>query len=338
MDHEHFQKIHGSGQASMKKAAFEVALKSKVQIAEGTMAFVFEKPAQFTFRAGQHVRMTLPHLSDQAEGGNKRFLTLANTPQDDDLVIAMRMTGSAFKNALNEMQVGQKVMIEILLGVPQGAFALHDDQNIPAILIAGGIGIVPAYSMIKDWAQRKLAHRLTLFYSNRCPEDAPYITELQELARRNPSLKLIATMTDGEKSSTNWQGEIGVIDESMLRKYVADFGTPTYYISGMVGMVDEMNALVLRLGAKKGNVKAEEFSGLKMGGHGVAGRSWKKHLLPIAVFVAVFVVISTHVVIVFSLRVANFVSFQNQWLYIFVCFMIVLAALKYKRLNDLFQK
>jgi hypothetical protein len=37
---------------TMKKAAFEVALKSKRQIAGGTMAFVFEKPRGLKVKSG----------------------------------------------------------------------------------------------------------------------------------------------------------------------------------------------------------------------------------------------------------------------------------------------
>src|SRR3989344_4099611 len=82
---------------SMRKASFEVDLKSKNQIAKGTYEFVFEKPKGFHFNAGQHLRMTLLNPSETDKKGNSRFLTLANTPQDNDLVVAMRMTYSAFK-------------------------------------------------------------------------------------------------------------------------------------------------------------------------------------------------------------------------------------------------
>ncbi|EKD65353.1 MAG: hypothetical protein ACD_50C00115G0011, partial [uncultured bacterium] len=65
--HGHFPPNHSG--SSMKKVAFEVALKGKKQIAKGTMAFVFEKPKGFHFRAGQHIRMTLigPPASPPAE-------------------------------------------------------------------------------------------------------------------------------------------------------------------------------------------------------------------------------------------------------------------------------
>ena len=98
MDHQRYRRMHGHNMLSMKKAEFEIALKGKKQIAEGTMAFVFEKPNGFHhFRAGQHIRMTLINPSETDSEGNGRFFSLASTPQDADLVIAMRMRDTAFK-------------------------------------------------------------------------------------------------------------------------------------------------------------------------------------------------------------------------------------------------
>ena len=91
MDHEKYMHMHGGSMSSMKKASFEVALKSKKQIAEGTWAFTFEKPKEFQFKAGQHIRMTLINPLETDSRGNSRFFSLANSTQDTELVIAMRM-------------------------------------------------------------------------------------------------------------------------------------------------------------------------------------------------------------------------------------------------------
>jgi hypothetical protein len=42
--------------------------------------------------------------------------------------------------------------------------------------------------------------RIFLFYSNRRPEDAPFLEDLQVLERENSNYKLIATMTEMTKS------------------------------------------------------------------------------------------------------------------------------------------
>src|SRR6266511_5428007 len=202
-----------------KRAAYEVALKSKKQIAEGTHAFVFEKPEGFRFIAGQHVRMTLIDPLETDTEGDSRFFTIASTPQEPDLVFAMRMRDTAFKRVLSRMQVGEKVLIEILLESSHESFMLHEDASGPAVFIVGGIGIVPAYSMIKDALQRKLPHNIFLFYSNRRPEDAPYLSELRNLVQQNPSFLLIATMSVPENSAQTWQGETGFINRALLKKY-----------------------------------------------------------------------------------------------------------------------
>jgi ferredoxin-NADP reductase len=158
------------GSMSKKRAAYKVALKSKQQIAEGTYEFVFEKPEEFRFNAGQHVQMTLIDPPENDTKGNSRFFRIASTPPERDLMFAMRTRDSAFKRVLSHMESGEKVLIEILLESPHGSFVLHEDTSRPAVFIVGGIGIVPAYSMIKDAIQRELPHKMFLFYSNRRPE------------------------------------------------------------------------------------------------------------------------------------------------------------------------
>ncbi len=78
--HGHFPFNHSG--PSKKIAAFEVALKEKKHLAEDTMAFVFEKPNGFHFKAGQHVRVTLMHPPKTDMKGRRRFFSLASPPQE----------------------------------------------------------------------------------------------------------------------------------------------------------------------------------------------------------------------------------------------------------------
>src|SRR5687767_165945 len=224
--------------------SYEVTLKDKKQIAEGTYAFVFEKPSELRFKAGQHVRMTLINPPETDDEGNSRFFSFASTPQEADLTFAMRMRDTAFKRVLSRMQIGDKAKIEKRLDSPHGSFVLHNDAAKPAVFLTGGIGIVPAFSMIKDAIVRKLPRTIFLFYSNRRPEDAPFLDELQNLAKQNPSFKLIATMTQTQKSAKSWRGETGYIDHAMLKRYVDDLKSPIYYIAGLPDIVSAMRTLL----------------------------------------------------------------------------------------------
>ncbi len=320
--------------SSMKKASFEIALKDKKQIAEGTMAFVFEKPEGFKFKAGQHVRMTLINPPETDNEGDSRFMTLANTPQEINLVFAMRMRDTAFKRVLGRMRIGEKVLIQILLDVPHGAFALHDDSSKPAVMLAGGIGIIPAYSMIKDATERKLPHKIVLFYSNRRPEDAPFLDELEQLSKQNLNFKLIATMTEPEKSTKSWQGEVGRIDSEMLTKYVHDLQTPVYYIAGLPEMTSSMQKLLKEIGIKESDIHAEEFSGFNLNEiRKVPNHAWKRHVLIGAIVLVVVAVVAVHVGAAVSMP--NIFSLTNPFFYILLVLMVVVIPLKFRHFMSL---
>ncbi|MFC3325053.1 ferredoxin--NADP reductase [Mesorhizobium cantuariense] len=336
MDHERYRRMHGSSGASMKTASFEVSLKGKRQIAEGTWAFAFERPDGFHFKAGQHVRMTLINPPETDREGDSRFFSLASTPQEPDLVIAMRMRDTAFKRVLGRMQIGTKVLVQMLLDVPHGAFALHDDPSRPAVFLVGGIGIVPAFSMIKDAVETKLPHRLFLFYSNRRPGDAAYLEELQKLAEQNPSFKLIATMTEAEKSARSWIGETGRITHSMLGRYVDDPLLPVYYISGLPEMVSAMKAMLGGSEVGEASIQVEEFTGFDLNKIGpneigkVTGHGWRRTIPMATTVLAVTALVILHAGAAVSIfrNGLDGISAANPIWYVTIGIFLVLAIFK----------
>lgn len=339
--HEKMMQMHGGSVESghqmpaMKKASFEVGLKGKKQIAEGTMAFVFEKPKDFKFKAGQHIRMTLLDPPETDSEGGSRFFSLASTPQDKNIVIAMRMRDTAFKRVLRNMPIGSKVLIQILLDAPHGAFAIHDDVTKPAIYIVGGIGIVPAYSMIKDATERKLPHKLVLFYSNRRPEDTPFLNELQNLTKQNPNFKLVATMTEPAKAAKAWQGETDHINKAMLDKQIGSLQDPIYYVSGLPEMVSSMKTMLKKAGVKEDSIHAEEFTGFNL--NEIVDnkqKTWASRLLPIALVVVVVGIVLVHVTGAQSVFHSGFnsLSFNNPLSYLFIGLVLIVILVKLKLL------
>jgi ferredoxin-NADP reductase len=281
---------------SKNVVSHEVTFKTKQQIAEGTYAFTFVKPAGFDFRAGQHVRMTLIDPPETDAEGDSRFLTMASTPQEPDLVFAMRMRDTAFKRVMGRMQSGGRVLIQMLLESPHGSFVLHEDASRLAVFIAGGIGIVPAYSMIKDAIQRRLPHEMILFYANRRPEDAPFLAELEYLAKQHGSFRLIATITEPERLSQAWSGETGFINRAMLEKYVHALKSPIYYVAGLPDMVAAMQTVLAEIGISKDNIRAEEFAGFETGHTDRSPKSVQRTRLQVAgIVLAVILLVTLHV-------------------------------------------
>ncbi|HQR52561.1 MAG TPA: FAD-dependent oxidoreductase, partial [Burkholderiales bacterium] len=184
-------------------STFEVKLQGREEVAEGTMAFHFEKPAAFSFKAGQAIDVILPKPPGGDVQGARHTFSIVTAPFESDLVIATRMRDSAFKRALKSLAMGSAVGIE----GPFGSLTLHRDPARPAVFIAGGIGITPFVSMLRQAAKNGLPRKLLLLYSNRRPKDAAFLAELQELARQSENFRLIATMTALSESDTSWAGE-----------------------------------------------------------------------------------------------------------------------------------
>jgi ferredoxin-NADP reductase len=233
----------------------EVQLKGRMAIAEGTMAFHLSRPDGFAFRAGQAVRLELTEPPAET-GQGSRTLSLVSAPFESELVVATRMRDSAFKRALKALPDGASIRCN----GPFGRFTL-DDAGRPAVFVAGGIGITPFMSMLRQAAHEESAQRLFLAYSNRRPEDAAYLDELLELERRNPHFRLAATMTDMSKSARAWHGESGTVDAEMLQRLVGDLAAPNYYVVGPPAMVEAVSAMLHAAGIAEGQIRTEEFYG-----------------------------------------------------------------------------
>ncbi len=232
-------------------------LVQRLEIAHQTMAFRFERPAGMVFRAGQFVEVSLINPPQTDSEGDTRAFSLASAPHEDTLMIATRMRDTAFKRVLKDMPMDSSIKI----AGPYGDLVLHNNPARPAVLLAGGIGITPFRSMVWRACHDKLPHRIVLFYSNRRPEDAAFLEELQNLERENHNYKLVATMTQMWKSRASWRGETGIINREMLSRFLTGLRSPIYYLAGPSPMVSALRTELIRAGIDEDDIRMEEFTG-----------------------------------------------------------------------------
>lgn len=232
-------------------ANYRLKLKRRAEIAAGTMAFFFEKPADFDFKAGQFARLTLIDPPETDLQGNGRTFTIASAPYEEELMIATRLRDTAFKRAMRSLPLGT----EISFKGPYGTLALHDDAARPAAFLTGGIGITPFRSILLQAAKDGLDHKLFLFYSNRRPEDTAFLRELVELESKSRNYKLIASMT----AMSTWQGETGYINREMIARSIDDLLSPVYYVAGPQAMVAAMRKMLNDSGVSDESIRLEEF-------------------------------------------------------------------------------
>lgn len=75
----------------------KIKLKSKKEVASGTMEFRFDKPEGFTYKAGQFADYTLINPEETDAEGNVRGFSLSSAPYEDDVMFTTRMRDTAFK-------------------------------------------------------------------------------------------------------------------------------------------------------------------------------------------------------------------------------------------------
>ncbi|GAA3987071.1 hypothetical protein GCM10022279_07600 [Comamonas faecalis] len=239
-------------------AIYTTHLLSRTEVAQGTMAFHIEKPEGFSYKPGQAFEIGLTGLdaSTPQEDVSHAFSIVA-APSEKELVFATRMRDSNFKRALKVLPIGAPLTID----GPFGSLTLHKKTERAGVLIAGGIGITPFMSMLRNAAEQQTPQDLLLLYSNRRTQDTAFLEELQQLEKRNPRFRMIATMTDPAGSTPPWTGTSGMIDADFIRKAVAGLNDPIVYISGPTPMVEAMRNAAEAAGIDEDDLRSEEFFG-----------------------------------------------------------------------------
>lgn len=235
---------------------FEAPLVDRHLVADRTMAFRFAKPADWTYRAGQFVDITLLEPPETDVEGNTRGFSISSAPHEDVIMITTRLRDTAFKRVLQTMPVGTAVRIE----GPFGDLRLHHAAR-PAVVLTGGIGITPFRSILLETIRGGgLPYPVVVLYANRRPQDAAFLDELRALAAQDANLTFVPTMS-GLESGEPWEGERGHIDAAMLGRHIDRLTDAIYYLTGPPGMVQGLRTMLLAAGVDEDDIRTEEFTG-----------------------------------------------------------------------------
>jgi ferredoxin-NADP reductase len=238
-------------------SVYQTCLLGRTRVADGTMAFQFEKPKHFHFKPGQYIDLTIPDPEGVVGSRITHTFSIASSPLSQDLLVTTRMRNTLFKRTLSVLPIGSAARIE----GPMGSFHLHNNTARPAVLLAGGIGIAPFLSILSYAAQKQLRHPLFLFYANRHLKDAAFIDDLRQLERENPRFRFVPTLTRPTAPGLSWKGRTGHFSSEMLFTQVGQVRGPIYYIAGPPEMVAATIQTLGNAGVNEDDIRTEEFAG-----------------------------------------------------------------------------
>ncbi|HET7547389.1 MAG TPA: FAD-dependent oxidoreductase [Usitatibacter sp.] len=224
------------------------------EVARGTMAFRFARPEGFAFKAGQAINLGLIDPPETDAKGDSRTFSVASAPHEDTVQVATRMRDTAFKRVLGALAIGTPVKLR----GPMGNFVLPDDAAQPVVLLAGGIGITPFMSMLRHEDHTSSKRPRVLFYANRSERDAPFLFELNQLARPGTGLRMVSKITESAPAPGAWGG---IADPEFLARELRGVESPIFFLAGPPGMVGALRKALGAMGAPADAIRTDEFYG-----------------------------------------------------------------------------
>lgn len=201
------------------------------------------KPMQF--RAGQFcfLRLNMDKLYA------RHPFTITNAPGDDVLAFSIKRSGR-FTRIAEGLKEGDKIMVD----GPFGVFTPPDDKQL--VLVAGGVGIAPFMSIIRDRIQRGITQPMTLFYASKTKEDIIFHQELASY--KYPWLKVIYVLSNDGRHIPGY--EYGYISKEMMSKHVSlDNNDVSYYLCGPEGMKRAVIKILRSMNINRRRIFKEDF-------------------------------------------------------------------------------
>lgn len=204
------------------------------------------------FQAGQYVAL---HVEVDGVRTSRPF-SIASAPNQTgyyDLTVKRVPGGLVSNHLLDTVREGDR----FTSSGPDGCFVynplLHGER---LVFLAGGSGITPFMSMIREMDDRGLPRRITLIYGNRSEDDIIFHAELSALAARNRRFVYVPVV---ETPGPDYAGERGLMDADLVAAAAGDLKAAMVYLCGPPGMYAFCLAELERLEVPRRRVRQEMF-------------------------------------------------------------------------------
>lgn len=208
----------------------------------GVWSVYFERPAKFVFQAGDWIDL---EFKDLGLIGGKTY-SLSSSPTENELRISFREGMSDVKMALQAISKNDQLFITQYGN--DYKFQLNKHQ--PSVLIAGGIGIAPFRSMLKEMYDNGDKNEVTLIYMNQ-NEEFLFKDELEQWSEAMHNLTVHYIVTKGLSRKKREKYML-----SLIRQLNQNF-----YISGPPAMVENNEHLLIDTGVAVRDIRIDSFGG-----------------------------------------------------------------------------
>ena len=212
----------------------------------------------FSFRPGQYMELWRP---DRADSRSYSMSSLPSEPAVEFLI--RRYPGGRFSGLLDgELQPGHRLAFR----GPYGNMFLRPGDG-PVLLVAGGSGLGPILSLLRDLAEAGSRRPVLLVFGVRRLHDLHSLDLLESLGSRLAEFRLLAALSE-PLPDDRWEGETGRAHKVLERALGGGVAAGTQaYVAGPPPMVDAVLEALLRLGLEEADFHCDRFT-LAAGGGG----------------------------------------------------------------------
>lgn len=171
--------------------------------------------------------------------------TISSAPYEDVLRLTIKACGDFTRHLFANLKAGTEAIIE-------GAYGMFDYRTggQKQIWVAGGIGVTPFLAFIRD-LKTGLDHDVDFYYTVRHREEAIFVDEIEEAAKKNPRLQAHLRFSSTDGSLT--------VDD-IVRNAGGDIRGHHIYMCAPLAMVQAFEKKFMEAGVPAENIHFEEFN------------------------------------------------------------------------------
>ncbi len=207
---------------------------------------IMEKP-DVSYKAGQFGFISV-YLNNNWQPWHPFSLT--SNSGEEYLSMTIKALGD-FTNRVSEIKPQQVVKLD----VAYGGFTASVAKDSRYVMIAGGVGITPIYSICKELHNNPQPPEVILFYSVHHEGEILFRDNFDTWFSKTPGWQLHYVVT----SQPDWKGEKGRLTPERINAILEGDLSGTFFLCGPLGLIRSIRSYMIGMGVPRKNIRQEQF-------------------------------------------------------------------------------